>query len=101
MIILAIAVFAAGTLALKASGSLLRDRLTMNERTENLLKVAATVVIAALVVLSVVFKDGDFAGWALPIGVIAGGIAAWFRAPFALVILIAATVTAVLRQLGA
>ncbi|MFC4336805.1 AzlD domain-containing protein [Salininema proteolyticum] len=96
----AILALAAGTYALKASGAVLRDRLTLSDRAEKLLKIAATAVIASLVVTSIVFSGKDFAGWALPIGVIVGGVAAWFRAPFAVVILTAAFVTASLRFLG-
>lgn len=40
------------------------------------------------------------AGFARPLGVLVGGVLAWRRAPFLLVILAAAGTTAVLRLLG-
>jgi hypothetical protein len=45
-------------------------------------------------------EGGGFAGWARPAGVLVGGVLAWRRAPFPLVVLGAAGVTAGLRWVG-
>jgi hypothetical protein len=45
-------------------------------------------------------EGGGFAGWARPAGVLVGGVLAWRRAPFAVVVLGAAGTAAVLRLAG-
>ncbi|GAA3856148.1 AzlD domain-containing protein [Saccharothrix violaceirubra] len=96
MNLLAVLVLAAGTYAFRLAGPLLRDRITLSPRLRDLLATAATVLLFALVATSTLTK-GD---WALPAGVLVGGVAAWRRAPFVLVIVLAAVTTAGLRLLG-
>jgi hypothetical protein len=80
----ALLVLAAATYSLRVAGLVLRDRL----------RLPALVTVSTL-------ADGDaFAGWARPVGVLAGALAAWRRAPFVLVVLLAAGTTAGLRALG-
>jgi hypothetical protein len=43
---------------------------------------------------------GKFGGWALIAGVFVGGVAAWRKVPFVLVVVLAAGTTAVLRLVG-
>ena len=45
-------------------------------------------------------KGHGFAGYARPAGVLAGGLLAWRKAPFLVIVLAAAAVTAGLRLLG-
>ncbi|NEA91734.1 AzlD domain-containing protein, partial [Actinospica acidiphila] len=45
-------------------------------------------------------EGGEFAGWARPAGVAVGGVLAWRRAPFVVVVLGAAAATAALRAAG-
>jgi hypothetical protein len=52
------------------------------------------------VATSALTSGHDLAGAARPLGVLAGGAAAWRKAPFFLVVLIAAGTTALLRRLG-
>jgi hypothetical protein len=61
---------------------------------------AATVLLVALVATSALTDAGSFAGIALPAGVLAGGVLAWRKAPFVVVVIVAAAVAAGLRLLG-
>jgi rhodanese-related sulfurtransferase len=66
---------------------------------QELLEAAAVVLLAALVTTSALTSGHHLAGLARPLGVLAGGTAAWRKAPFFLVVLIAAGTTALLRLL--
>jgi hypothetical protein len=74
----AVLVLAAGTYAFRLAGPLL----------------------FALVATSTLTKGQGFAGLALPIGVLVGGVAAWRKAPFVVVVVLAAVTTAGLRFAG-
>lgn len=107
--ITAVLVLAVGTYAIRVAGPLLRTRLVRSTgngeaalppRATELMAAAATVLLVALIATSS-FTDGrDFAGVALPAGVLTGGILAWRRAPFVVVVLVAAGVAAGLRAIG-
>ncbi|MGJ7905054.1 AzlD domain-containing protein [Actinopolyspora sp. H202] len=90
---------AAGTYAMRAAGPLLRGRLHISERGRWLLSVAAVTLLAAFVAVSAGYESGSFAGWPRVVGVLVGGVLAWRRAPFVVVVLVAAGVTAGLRAL--
>ncbi|MBB5804177.1 branched-subunit amino acid transport protein [Saccharothrix ecbatanensis] len=100
MTLTAILVLAAGTYVIRLSGPLLRDRLKLSDRVKLLMSTSATVLLFALVATSTLTKGQGFAGLALPIGVVVGGIAAWRKAPFVVVVVLAAATTAGLRFLG-
>src|ERR1700733_641259 len=87
----AIAVLAAITYALRIAGPLLADRVTVP---------AAAVRLFALAAPSALTTGHDFAGWARPAGVAAAGLLAARRAPFPVVVVVAAAVTALLRLAG-
>lgn len=91
---------AAGTYALRLAGPLLRERIRFSERGEQLMSIAALVLLGAFVATSAVVESGGFAGWARFAGVAVGGVLALRRAPFVLVVLAAAGTTAGLRLLG-
>jgi branched-subunit amino acid transport protein len=97
----ATAVLGAGTYAFRLAGPVLRSRVTLPARVEQLLTVAVVVLLAALVATSALTQGHGFAGPARPAGVAAGALCAWRRAPFLVVVLAAAATTAVLRLLGA
>jgi len=107
--ITAVLVLAIGTYAIRVSGPLLRARLARTSgngeaalppRATELMSAAATVLLVALIATAS-FTDGpDFAGVALPAGVLAGGLLAWRKAPFVVVVLVAAGVAAGLRVVG-
>lgn len=100
MMLTAIIVLAIGTYLIRISGPLLRKRITLSEHTEKIVKAGATVVLLALTVVSTVLVDGAWAGWALPAGVLVGGVLAWRKAPLAVVVIAAAATTALLRLAG-
>ena len=89
----------AGTFAFRFAGPMLRQRIAFPPRAERLLEVAAVVLLAALVATTGLTKGHGFAGFARPAGVLAGGVLAWRKAPFLVVVLAAAATTAVLRLL--
>ncbi len=91
---------AGGTYLLRIAGLVLRSRVTVPARVERLLDLGATALLVALVATASLTVGGGFAGWALPAGVAAGGVAAWLRAPFVLVVVLAAATTAGVRALG-
>ena len=90
----------AGTFAFRFSGPVLRRRVAFPPWAERLLEAAAVVLLAALVATTALTEGHGFAGPARPAGVLAGGVLAWRKAPFLVVVLAAAAVTAVLRLLG-
>ena len=108
MTITAILVLAAGTYAFRLAGPLLRARLArahggeaeLPPRLTEVLSTSATVLLVALIATSALTDGGSFAGIALPAGVLAGGVLAWRKAPFVVVVVAAALVAAGLRALG-
>ncbi|MFI5955675.1 AzlD domain-containing protein [Cryptosporangium sp. NPDC051539] len=100
MMILASAVLGLGTFGFRVAGPLLRDRFTLSPRVEALMTQLAVVLLAALVATSATLEGGGFAGVARPAGVLVGGVLAWRKAPFVLVVLAAAVTAAGLRLLG-
>ncbi|GAA1433573.1 AzlD domain-containing protein [Streptomyces thermospinosisporus] len=95
-----ILVLAAGTYAFRLAGPLLQGRVELPSRVQELLSAGAMVLLAALLATGALTESGGFAGWARPAGVLAGGVLAWRRAPFAVVVLAAAGTAAVLRAAG-
>lgn len=89
-----------GTYLLRLVGIVLRDRMTVPQRVERYLDLAATALLVALVATATLTEGGAFAGWARPAGVLVGAVAAWRRVPFVLVVVLAAGTTAGLRMLG-
>jgi branched-subunit amino acid transport protein len=100
MSLLAIAVLAAGTYALRLIGPVFRHRLRVPDRLQRLLSVAAVVLLIALVATAALTEGHGFAGWARPAGVLVGGVLAIRRAPFPVVVIAAAATTALLRLCG-
>lgn len=91
---------AAGTYALRLAGPLLRKRVRFSERGEQLMSIAAIVLLGAFLATSALVESGGFAGWARFAGVAVGGVLAVRRAPFVLVVITAAGTTAALRLVG-
>ncbi|GGM72242.1 hypothetical protein GCM10012275_48450 [Longimycelium tulufanense] len=100
MTLTTVLVLASGTYALRLAGPLLRDRLHLPERVERIMSHAATALLAALVATAALTADGGFSGWARPLGVAVGALAAWRRLPFVAVVVLAASTTALLRLVG-
>lgn len=100
VLVVSAAALAVGTFAFRVAGPLLRGRLRVPPSTEKLLAVGAIVLLTALVAVSTFTEAGEYAGVARPAGVLVGGVLAWRRAPFVLVVVAAAATAAGLRLLG-
>jgi branched-subunit amino acid transport protein len=100
MTALAVAALAAGTYAFRACGPVLHRRVRLSPGLRQLLSVAATVLLCALVATSALTAGHDFAGWSRPAGVLVGGVLAARRAPFLVAVIGAVATTAILRALG-
>lgn len=100
MPLLAILVLAAGTYAFRLAGPAFRHRLRIPAHVQRLLAAAAAVLLIALVATAALTQGHGFAGWARPVGVLAGGVLAAKRLPFPVVVITAAAVTALLRLAG-
>ncbi|MBK1788080.1 AzlD domain-containing protein [Prauserella cavernicola] len=99
-LIIATVVLGAGTFAFRFAGPVLRARVELSPRVEKLMAVAAVTLLAALVGTAALLDGHEFVGFARPAGVAVGGVLAWRKAPFVLVVLAAAATAACLRLLG-
>ncbi|MEV0218481.1 AzlD domain-containing protein [Streptomyces sp. NPDC050704] len=96
----AILALAVGTYAFRLVGPVLHGRVELTARVQELLAAGAVVLLVALLATGALTEGGGFAGWARPMGVLVGGMLAWRRAPFLVVVLAAAATTAGLRAAG-
>ncbi|MFF4250890.1 AzlD domain-containing protein [Streptomyces sp. NPDC001663] len=92
---------AVGTYAFRLVGPVLHGRVELPDRVQELLSAGAIVLLVALLATGALTEAGGFAGWARPAGVLVGGVLAWRRAPFVVVVLGAAGAAGVLRAVGA
>ncbi|MBN4927123.1 AzlD domain-containing protein [Hoyosella rhizosphaerae] len=92
-------VLAAGTYAMRGIGPLLPERFVDSPKMRRTVENIAILLLVGVMATSTVVSDSGFAGWARFAGVVVGGILAWFRAPLLVVIVAAASVTAILRGL--
>lgn len=90
----------AGTFAFRFAGPALRRRIAFPPRAERILEAAAVVLLAALVATTGLTEGHHAAGLARPAGVLVGGVLAWRKAPFLVVVVAAAAATAILRLLA-
>ncbi|MBF6189748.1 AzlD domain-containing protein [Nocardia implantans] len=100
MLAAGVVALAAGTYAFRWAGPALRDRVRLPARVVRLLEIGAVVLLTALVAVTTLPLGTADLGFAVPAGVLAGGLVAWFRQPILLVILAAAATTAFIRLLG-
>ncbi|MFG1906227.1 AzlD domain-containing protein [Kribbella sp. NPDC048928] len=100
LLLVGIAVLAVGTFSMRFAGPALRSRFEVPERAQQLLAAAAIVLLSALVATSALTEGHGPAGIARPAGVLVGGVLAWRKVPFVLVVVAAAATAAGLRLLG-
>jgi branched-subunit amino acid transport protein len=100
MPVTAIVALAGVTFAFRLAGPLLRGRITVPPTATRLFADAAAVLLIALAATSAFMTGHDFAGWARSAGVLVAGVLAVRRAPFPVIVLAAAAVTALLRLAG-
>jgi branched-subunit amino acid transport protein len=98
--IVAVVVLGVGTFAFRVAGPVLRSRVELSPRVEKLMMVGVAVLFSALVATSALIDNQEFAGFARPAGVLVGGILAWRKVPFVVVVIAAAATAAGLRLLG-
>jgi branched-subunit amino acid transport protein len=99
-LVVATVVLGVGTFAFRLAGPILRSRVDISPQLERLMAMAAIVLLAALVGIAAFLDGQEFAGIARPAGIAVGGVLAWRKAPFALVVIAAAATAAALRALG-
>ena len=99
-LLIGVVILAVGTYGMRVAGPVLRSRFTVSARIERLLNQASVVLLVAVALTGTVFAGHDVAGWARPVGVAAGVIAALCRVSLIGVVLIAAGTAAGLRALG-
>jgi branched-subunit amino acid transport protein len=99
-LIVATVVLGVGTFAFRFAGPILRSRVDISPQLERLMAMAAIVLLAALVGIAAFLDGQEFAGIARPAGITVGGVLAWRKKPFVVVVLAAAGTAAVLRLLG-
>jgi len=100
LLLAAIGILAVGTFSLRFAGPALRSRFEISERIQALLAAAAIVLLTALVATAALTDGTGPAGIARPAGVLVGGVLAWRKAPFVLIVVAAAATAAGLRLLG-
>jgi branched-subunit amino acid transport protein len=100
LLLIGVLILAVGTFSLRLAGPLMRTRFEMPERAEQVMAAAAVVLLAALVTTAALTDGHGAAGIARPAGVLVGGVLAWRKAPFVLVVVAAAATVAGLRLLG-
>ncbi|GAA2802725.1 AzlD domain-containing protein [Kribbella solani] len=100
LLLAGIGVLAVGTFSMRFAGPALRSRVEVPERAQKLLAAAAIVLLTALVATAALTAGHGPAGIARPAGVLVGGILAWRKVPFVLIVVGAAATAAVLRLLG-
>ena len=92
-----IAVVGAVTILFKASGPVLLGGRELPPRAFALVEVLAPAMLAALVVTQTVGGDREIVFDERIVGVAAGAVAIWLRAPLIVVMVVAAAVAALIR----
>ncbi|WP_342322844.1 AzlD domain-containing protein [Kosakonia sp. BYX6] len=95
-----IAILSIGTYLMRFGGAKLGSRLALSERSQALLSDAATTLLFAVALASMLYEGDHFAGMARVLGVAFALFLAWRKMPLIVVILSAALVTALLRLAG-
>ena len=97
LLVAGLVLLAAGTYGFRLSGWVLRARVAFPPRVSRLLEAGAVVLLAALVAVTGLTAGHGFGGYARLAGVLVAGVLAWRKAPFIVIVVSAAAVTALLR----
>lgn len=100
LIIGGIATLSIGTYLMRLGGAKLGSRLALSEHSQALLSDAATTLLFAVALASMLYEGEHFSGMARVLGVLFALFLAWRKMPLIVVILSAAVVTALLRLVG-
>lgn len=98
--IVALLVLAVGTYLMKAVGPVFTGDRELPPVVGQLTQLLPAAMLAALVATQTVVAGSSLTVDARLVGVGAAGIAVWLRAPFGVVVLVGAAVTALVRLLG-
>lgn len=99
-ILLGILILALGSYSLRLAGPYLRQHLTRFPDIEVLSNELGQILLFSLAIATAVFEVGEFAGFARLIGFVIAAFLAYKRVPLLIIILLAASATALLRLLG-
>jgi branched chain amino acid efflux pump len=94
-----IAIVGAATMLFKAAGPVLLGARELPPRVSAVVEVLAPAMLAALVVTQTVGGDREIVVDERLVGIAAGGIAVWLRAPLLAVMAVAAAAAALVRLL--
>ena len=94
-----IAIVGAGTILFKATGPVLLGSRELPPRLAAVVEVLAPAMLAALVVTQTVGGDRELVLDERLVGLAAGGVAVWLRAPLLAVMVVAAAAAALVRLL--
>ena len=94
-----IAIVGAATMLFKAAGPVLLGARELPPRVSAVVEVLAPAMLAALVVTQTVGGDREIVVDERLVGIAAGGIAVWLRAPLLAVMVVAAAAAALVRLL--
>ncbi len=94
------ATLAGGTFLFRAAGPAIVSRLSMSDGVRRTIDAAAVVILFAVLASSALTDGRHLGDAARPVGVGVALILAWRRAPFLVVVLTAAAVTAAVRYAG-
>jgi branched-subunit amino acid transport protein len=97
---LVVALVGTATIAIKAIGPVLMGGRELPPRVASLIGLLAPALLAALVAINTFGSGRTLVLDERVLGVAAAGVAIWRKAPVLLVVVIAASVTAVARALG-
>ncbi|MFN3258064.1 MAG: AzlD domain-containing protein [Ilumatobacter sp.] len=92
-------VLAAGTFALKSAGPLVLGERKLPTRIQTMVDLLPAALLASLAIVSTVGDGERVSIDARLVGLAVAGLALWRRAPFVVVIIAAATATALVRAL--
>jgi branched-subunit amino acid transport protein len=98
-VVVAVLVLGLGTFVVKAAGPVLASGRALPAGLERFVRLVPPALLAALVATGTFGAPGGLVVDARAVGLGVAGIALWFRAPFAVVVLAAAASTALVRAL--
>jgi branched-subunit amino acid transport protein len=99
-IFIAIIILALGTYLIRYSGFYLASRITFKQSHQQLFADSACVLLFSLALFNTLFTEDHFSGMSKLVGVLVAVVFAWKKYSFIIVIMIAMTVTGILRYIG-
>lgn len=98
--VIVLIVMTVGTFALKSAGPMLLGSRTLPGSVQRVVDLLPAALLAALAIVSTVGAGRSIEVDARTVGLVVAGVALWRRAPFVVVVVLAAAATALTRALG-